>query len=100
MIPWKDDGGVKVAGSPSTLADPCVMGSTPIVISPTAAHPSIGGADVAAFMAKPADGPASPADRVATVPYAMVMKLPARLRDRRRRRPARAEGRHPPEHRP
>ena len=60
VIAWKDDGGVKVAGSPSTVADPCVMGSTPIVISPTATHPSIGGADVATFLAKPADWPRRP----------------------------------------
>ena len=52
-IAWKDDGGVKVAGSPSTAADPCVMGSTPVVLSPTGTHPSIGGADVAAFLPKP-----------------------------------------------
>ena len=61
-IAWKDDGGVKVAGSPSTAADPCVMGSTPRVLSPTGAHPSIGGADVAAFLPKPpATRPAPPA---------------------------------------
>ena len=52
-IAWKDDGGVKVAGSPSTAADPCVMGSAPVVLSPTAEHPSIGGADVGAFLPKP-----------------------------------------------
>ena len=52
-IAWKDDGGVKVAGSPSTAGDPCVMGSAPRVLSPTGTHPSIGGADVAAFLPKP-----------------------------------------------
>ena len=52
-IAWKDDGGVKVAGTPSTTADPCVMGSAPVVLSPTGTHPSIGGADVAAFLPKP-----------------------------------------------
>ena len=56
-IAWKDDGGVKVAGSPTTAADPCVLGSAPVVLSPTGTHPSIGGADVAAFLPKP---PASP----------------------------------------
>ena len=66
-IAWKDDGGVKVAGSPSTAADPCVMGSAPVVISPTGAHPSIGRADVASFLPAPAAsptpaaGPTSPA---------------------------------------
>ena len=38
-IAWKDDGGVKVAGSPSTAADPCVMGSAPVVLSPTGDAP-------------------------------------------------------------
>jgi hypothetical protein len=72
-IAWKDDGGVKVARSPSTAADPCVMGSTPIVLSPTATHPSIGGADVAAFLPKPG-GPTGPG-----APQALVVKLPAKL---------------------
>ena len=52
-IAWKDDGGVKVAGTPSTEADPCVMGSAPAVLSPTGTNPSIGGADVAAFLPEP-----------------------------------------------
>ena len=34
-IAWKDNGGVKVAGSPTTAAEPCVMGSAPVVLSPT-----------------------------------------------------------------
>ena len=70
-IAWKDDGGVKVAGSPSTAADPCVMGSAPVVLSPTGTHPSIGGADVAAFLPKPPatqPPPPGPAARVATAP--------------------------------
>lgn len=78
-IAWKDDGGVKVARSPSTAADPCVMGSTPIVLSPTAAHPSIGGANVAAFLPKPPGGPTGPGG---AVPDALVVKLPAKLRAR------------------
>ena len=52
-IAWKDDGGVKVAGTPATAADPCEMRSAPVVLSPTGTHPSIGGADVAAFLPKP-----------------------------------------------
>src|SRR3954466_12293081 len=31
-IAWKDNVGVKVAGSPTTAADPCVMGSAPAVL--------------------------------------------------------------------
>ena len=49
-IAWKDDGGVKVAGSPSTAGDPCVMGTATVVLSPTGAQPSIGSADVDAFL--------------------------------------------------
>jgi hypothetical protein len=52
-IAWKDDDGAKVAGTPSTAADPCVMGGPPVVLSPTGNHPSIGGADVAAFLPAP-----------------------------------------------
>jgi hypothetical protein len=74
-IAWKDGGGVKVARTPSTAADPCVMGSTPIVLSPTAAHPSIGGANVAAFLPKTPGGPAGPG---AAAP--LVVKLPAKVR--------------------
>ena len=80
-IAWKDDGGVKVAGSPSTAGDPCVMGSAPRVLSPTGTHPSIGGADVAAFLPKPPTAPAPPAapGPGATAPRALVVKLPAKV---------------------
>jgi hypothetical protein len=84
-LAWKDDGGVKVAGSPSTAADPCVMGSTPVVLSPTGTHPSIGGADVAAFLPKPAPTPAPPpavsGPRApgATALLAPIVKLSARV---------------------
>jgi hypothetical protein len=81
-IAWKDDGGVKVAGSPSTAADPCLMQSAPVVLSPTGTHPSIGGADVAAFLPKspptstpPAAGPGQGTPG-ATAPHALVVKLP------------------------
>jgi hypothetical protein len=84
-IAWKDDDGVKVARSPSTAADPCVLGSTPAVLSPTGTHPSIGGADVAAFLPKPpttpppspvAPGPSAPRPAALLAP---VMKLPAKV---------------------
>ena len=75
-IAWKDDGGVKVAATPSTTADPCVMGSAPVVLSPTGTHPSIGGADVAAFLPKSttpaADGRRERAPR-------LVVTLPAKV---------------------
>ena len=57
-IAWKDDAGVKVAGTPTTAAEPCVMGSAPVVLSPTGTNPSIGGADVARFLPAPPPPPA------------------------------------------
>ena len=79
-IAWKDDGGVKVAGTPSTAADPCVMGSAPVVLSPTGAYPSIGGADVAAFLPAPPPGrppalaPALPGRRAVLAPRVTLPK--------------------------
>jgi hypothetical protein len=80
-IAWKDDGGVKVAGSPSTDADPCVMGSAPVVLSPTGTQPSIGGADPAAFLPKPPPSSPPPAGAGPGTPRAAapVVKLPAKL---------------------
>jgi hypothetical protein len=49
-IAWKDDQGLKVAGAPTSAADPCELSSPPVVISPTASQGAIGGADVAAFL--------------------------------------------------
>ncbi|MBK5232445.1 MAG: hypothetical protein JJE13_05645 [Thermoleophilia bacterium] len=43
-IAWRDDQGVKVAGVPTTLADPCTLTSPPVTISTTGRSPSIGGA--------------------------------------------------------
>jgi hypothetical protein len=69
-IAFKDDGGVKVAGAPTTSADPCVLPSGPVTISPTGAHPSIGAADVATFLPKTApptgSTPAAPSTPSAT----------------------------------
>ena len=86
-IAWKDDGGVKVAGSPTTAADPCVLGSAPVVLSSTGTHPSIGGADVAAFQPEPPAttpppaglGPAPAPGPAAAAPLAPVVTLPARV---------------------
>jgi hypothetical protein len=89
-IAWKDDGGVKVAGSPSTAADPCVMGSEPVVLSPTGTHPSLGGADPAVFLPKPpatspqpaVAGPGTPGTGAApgaAAPLAPVATLPAKV---------------------
>ena len=81
-IAWTDDGGLKVAGTPTTGADPCVLTSPPVVISPTATQGAIGGADVAAFLpasgqpptgGPPSGGPPSGAP-VATVPRKVTAK--------------------------
>ncbi|MCW3001987.1 MAG: hypothetical protein JWQ20_1285 [Conexibacter sp.] len=57
-IAWEDDQGLKVAATPTTSADPCVLPAGPVVISATAKHGSIGGAEVSAFL--PAPPPAGP----------------------------------------
>lgn len=71
-IAWTDGQGLKVAGAPTSAADPCALTSPPVVISPTATQGAIGGANVGAFLPKPppttgppATGGAAP---VATVP--------------------------------
>lgn len=49
-VAWKDDQGVKVAGVPTTAADPCVLSRPAVTLSPTGRYPSIGGADIRAFL--------------------------------------------------
>lgn len=56
-IAWTDDGGLKVAGTPTTVDDPCVLTSPPVVISPTASQGAIGGANIAAFLPASGQGP-------------------------------------------
>jgi hypothetical protein len=58
-IAWTDDQGLKVAGTPTTAADPCALSSPPVVISPTASEGAIGGADAAAFLPASAQPPAT-----------------------------------------
>jgi hypothetical protein len=72
-IAWTDEQGLKVAGAPTTAADPCSLTSPPVVISPTGSHGAIGGANVAPFLpaAAPTGGPAAPG---ATAPVATVPK--------------------------
>jgi hypothetical protein len=87
-IAWTDDGGLKVAGAPTTAADPCALTSPPVVISPTASQGAIGGADVAAFLptsggppsgGPPSGGGGSPSKApVATVPRKVTVKALAR----------------------
>jgi hypothetical protein len=94
-IAWRDEGGLKVAGTPTTSADPCAMSSAPIVISATGQHPAIGGADVAKFLPTPTTptaptappgtseptpvAPAPTSPETGTTPAAPVLRLPAKL---------------------
>jgi hypothetical protein len=59
-IAWKDDQGLKVAGTPTSAADPCELTSPPAVISPTASQGAIGGADVNAFLPASTPGGTQP----------------------------------------
>ncbi len=87
-VAWTDDAGLKVAGAPTTAADPCELTSPPVVISPTASQGAIGGADVAAFLppagqppsgAPPSGGlPPGGGALVATVPRRVTIKALAR----------------------
>ena len=85
-IAWTDDGGLKVAGAPTTAADPCALTSPPVVISPTASQGAIGGTDVATFLptsgGPPTGGPPSGGSPsrapVATVPRKVTVKALAR----------------------
>lgn len=43
-IAWRDRQGVKVAGVPKGLGDPCRFSSRPVLIAKNASYPSIGGA--------------------------------------------------------
>ena len=90
-IAWTDDAGLRVAGTPTTNADPCVLGSPPVVISPTASQGAIGGANIAAFLPTsgqpPGGGPPSggpPAGGggapLATVPRGVTVKALAGAR--------------------
>jgi hypothetical protein len=49
-IAWTDDQGLKVAGTPTSAADPCVLTAPTVLISPTASQGAIGGANMAAFL--------------------------------------------------
>jgi hypothetical protein len=83
-IAWTDDQGLKVAGTPTTAADPCALTSPPVVISPTASQGAIGGADVAAFLPASAQppgpgGPPSTAGQQPTPGLAPVATMPRRV---------------------
>ncbi|MEA2406576.1 MAG: hypothetical protein QOE69_695 [Thermoleophilaceae bacterium] len=82
-IAWTDDGGLKVAGAPTTAAEPCVLTSPPVVISPTASQGAIGGTDVAAFLPTPGQPPSGGLPLgapVVTVPRKVTVKALARAK--------------------
>ncbi|MDA0185632.1 hypothetical protein OJ997_35330 [Solirubrobacter phytolaccae] len=60
-VAWSDADGLKVAGTPTTAADPCVLTSAPVVIAPNGKSASIGAANVASFLPPPPAPPAPPA---------------------------------------
>jgi hypothetical protein len=81
-IAWTDDGGLKVAGTPTTAADPCVLTSGPVTLAATGESPSIGPANVAAFLppAPPAPpAPTSPPTPTTTPVAAPTFSVPAKL---------------------
>lgn len=55
-VAWSDGDGLKVAGTPTTGADPCVLSAPAVTIAPTGGSASIGPANVAAFLPPPTGG--------------------------------------------
>jgi hypothetical protein len=78
-IAWTDDGGLKVAGTPTTADDPCVLTSPPVVISPTASQGAIGGANMAAFLPASAQPPGAGAPSSGGVGKAPLATLPRKV---------------------
>jgi hypothetical protein len=79
-IAWTDGEGLKVAGTPTTAADPCALTSPPVLISPTASQGAIGGANMAAFLPQPPTaGPPPAAGPPATGGAAPRLTVPARV---------------------
>jgi len=85
LIAWTDAQGLKVAPAPTGTDEFCSLASPPVLISPTGTSPSIGGADIAAFLPPVTTGPppvttnpppttAAPAAPVATVPSKVTTK--------------------------
>lgn len=52
-VAWTDADGLKVAGVPTTAADPCVLSAPAVVIAPNGKSASIGAANVSAFLPPP-----------------------------------------------
>jgi hypothetical protein len=79
-IAWTDDQGLKVAGTPTSAADPCALTSPPVVISATAGHGAIGGANVASFMSTPPPTGGPPTGGPPTGGAAPVPTVPKRVK--------------------
>jgi hypothetical protein len=83
-VAWSDDEGLKVAGTPTTAADPCVMSTAPVAIAPKGAESaSIGPANVAAFLPAPpppgGGGPPGGTPPPTSAPAAPTATVPARI---------------------
>jgi hypothetical protein len=78
-IAWTDEAGLKVAGAPTTDADPCVLTSPPVVISPTASQGAIGGANIAAFLPASSQGPGAGPPLTGGSSKAPLATLPKKL---------------------
>jgi hypothetical protein len=81
LIAWTDAQGLKVAGTPTTAADPCVLSSPAIVISPAGTSGSIGGANVASFLppAPPVSPPVTTSPPPAAQPAAPLATVPSKV---------------------
>ena len=77
FIAWQDTEGVKIAGVPTTDADPCVFSSPPVLISATGSSPSIGGSDVGTLR----PGSSAPGDGTDDAPASkpLLVTLPAKV---------------------
>ncbi len=77
FVAWQDAEGVKIAGVPTTAADPCVFSSPPVLISATGSSPSIGGSDVRTLR----PGPPPPGGGTANPPASkpLIVTLPAKV---------------------
>jgi len=86
-IAWTDDQGLRVAGTPTTAADPCALSAPPVTISPTASQGAIGGADVTPFLPPavqpPTTAPPATAPPPPTGGAKPVAKVPSKVSTRK-----------------
>lgn len=79
-VAWIDGQGLKVAGAPTSGADPCVLTSPPVVISATASEVAIGGADVGPFMPAAPPPPPPTGGTPPTAGAPPIASLPGRIK--------------------